>query len=110
MTPVYLLFLLVSIACMVLVDHRFRLVFWRDARRAAITVGIGAGVLLLTDLIGIALGVFGLAPTWAMTGILLAPELPLEEIFFLVFLAYLTMNLLGLFALLDRRARQEDHR
>ena len=30
-----------------------------------------------------------------MTGILLAPELPLEELFFLTLLTYMTMNLLG---------------
>ena len=31
-----------------------------------------------------------------MTGLQLAPELPVEEIFFLTLLCYLTMNLFGL--------------
>lgn len=105
MSPVYLVFLLVSTACMVLVDRRWGLFFWRDARRATWVLAIGVAVLLVADLIGIALGVFSRAPTWAMTGILLGPELPLEEPVFLAFLCYLTMNLL---ALAERMPRGED--
>ena len=42
-----------------------------------------------------------------MTGIMLAPELPLEEAFFLFFLSYLTMVLFtGLVQLLRWRAEQ----
>lgn len=103
MSPVYLVFLLVSTACMVLVDRRWRLFFWRDARRATWVLVISVVVLLLADIVGIALGVFSRAPTWAMTGVLLGPELPLEEPIFLAFLAYLTMNLLALFERLPRR-------
>lgn len=32
-----------------------------------------------------------------MTGLLIAPELPIEEVFFLTLLSYLTMNLYGAF-------------
>lgn len=103
MSPVYLVFLLVSTACMVLVDRRWRLFFWRDARRATWVLVISVVVLLVADIVGIALGVFSRAPTWAMTGVLLGPELPLEEPIFLAFLAYLTMNLLALFERLPRR-------
>lgn len=103
MSPVYLVFLLVSTACMVLVDRRWRLFFWRDARRATWVLVISVIVLLVADIVGIALGVFSRAPTWAMTGVLLGPELPLEEPIFLAFLAYLTMNLLALFERLPRR-------
>jgi len=40
-----------------------------------------------------------------MTGIMLAPQLPLEEAFFLLFLCYQTMILFtGIVALLRRRA------
>jgi len=96
MSPTYLAILLVLLACMVVLDARLRLFFWRAPGRAAAVLAIGAGFLLLADLVGIATGVFGLAPTWAMTGVLLAPELPLEEPFFLIFLCYLTMNLVAL--------------
>jgi len=94
-SPVYLAILLVLIACMVLVDRHWRLAFWRDARRATIALVASVVLLLVIDLIGIALGVFYRAQTWAMTGVLLAPELPLEEPVFLAFLAYLALNLLS---------------
>lgn len=97
MSVLYLVGLLVVIGCMVLLDRRFRLAFWRDRRRAWITLGFGLILLLTIDLIGIALGVFFRAPTKIMTGILLAPELPLEEPVFLAFLLYLTINLIGIF-------------
>jgi len=108
MSALYLLLLVAAIACMVLVDRRWRLAFWCDARRAAIVLTAGVVTLLLADIIGIALGVFSRASTWAMTGVLLGPELPLEEPVFLAFLTYLTMNLL---ALGDRiRTRSEESR
>lgn len=105
MSPTYLLCLLAASACMVLVDRRWRLFFWRDARRAAWVLVIGVALLLVADVVGIALGVFSRAPTWAMTGILLGPELPLEEPLFLAFLTYLTMNLVAIFERLPRRER-----
>jgi lycopene cyclase domain-containing protein len=105
MSPIYLLCLLAASACMVLVDRRWRLFFWRDARRATWVVAIGVAMLLVADVVGIALGVFSRAPTWAMTGIVLGPELPLEEPLFLAFLTYLTMNLVAIFERLPRRER-----
>lgn len=105
MSPIYLLCLLAASACMVLVDRRWRLFFWRDARRAAWVLVIGVALLLVADVVGIALGVFSRAPTWVMTGIVLGPELPLEEPLFLAFLTYLTMNLVAIFERLPRRER-----
>lgn len=105
-TPVYLVVLLVLLGCMVLLDRRWRLAFWRDARRAAIALTVGIVLLLVVDVVGITLGVFYRASTWAMTGILLGPELPLEEPFFLAFLSYLTLNLLGAAERLPSRAHR----
>jgi lycopene cyclase domain-containing protein len=94
MSVIYLLVLLVSIGCMVLLDRRFSLFFWRDARRAAIVILAGLLFFVVWDLFGIGLGIFYRGETAFMTGILVAPELPLEELFFLAFLSYLTMVLL----------------
>jgi lycopene cyclase domain-containing protein len=105
MSPIYLLFLLGACVCMVIIDRRWQLFFWRDARRAGWVLAIGVALLLIADVVGIALGVFSRAPTWAMTGVVLASELPLEEPVFLAFLAYLTMNLVALFERLPRRER-----
>lgn len=105
MSLAYLACVLVALAAMVLLDRRFRLVFWRDARRAAITLAIGLAFFLAWDVAGIALGVFARGASPAMTGIEVAPDLPLEEIFFLVFLCYLTLVLIvGARLVLDRLA------
>ena len=52
------------------------------------------GVLffLIWDLAGITLGIFFRGNPGLLTGIQLSPELPLEELFFLTLLCYLTMN------------------
>ena|SRR5690554_2403424 len=92
---VYLAALLVSLGCMALLDWRFRLFFWRDAKRAAIVLVIGVVFFLAWDLAGIGLDIFYRGETDIMTGVLLAPELPLEEAFFLALLCYLTMNIYG---------------
>ncbi|TFC79742.1 lycopene cyclase domain-containing protein [Cryobacterium cheniae] len=108
MTFAYLLTLLVSLAAMVLLDHRFRLFFWRSPGRAAVVLGAGLVFFLVWDLFGIGLGIFYRGETTLMTGLLLAPELPVEEFFFLTFLCYLTMNAVqGARLLLAARAVDE---
>lgn len=88
----YLAALLVSLTGMVVLDRRFRLFFWQDARRATVVLTTGIVFFLIWDLAGISLGVFFRGAGQWMTGILLAPELPLEEVFFLTLLSYMTMN------------------
>lgn len=101
---VYLAALLVSLTGMVVLDRRFRLFFFVDAWRAAVVLVVGVAFFLVWDLVGIDLGIFFRGETEIMTGIQLAPELPLEEVFFLVLLCYLTMNVYGGFSqLLGRR-------
>jgi len=98
----YLAALLLSLGCMALLDWRFSLFFWRDALRAAIVLVVGVVFFVAWDLAGIGLDIFFRGETEIMTGVLLAPELPLEEAFFLALLCYLTMNVYGWFSL--RRA------
>jgi lycopene cyclase domain-containing protein len=93
MSFLYLIALLVALTGMVLIDHRFRLFFWRSGRKAAIVLVVGLVFFLAWDLAGIGLGIFFRGETAFMTGVQLAPELPLEEPFFLALLCYLTMNL-----------------
>lgn len=100
--------LLVSITGMAVLDHRFRLFFFHDARRAAVVLVAGVLFFVLWDLVGIATGVFFRGETEYMTGWLLAPELPVEEIGFLTLLCYLTMNLyVAAGRVLDRRRGAE---
>ena len=93
MTFLYLGILVASLACMVLLDLRYRLVFGAVGPRAVIVLAIGIIFFLAWDLAGIALGIFHRGENAVSTGILLAPELPLEELVFLAFLCYLTLVL-----------------
>lgn len=104
MNLVYLGSLLVCLACVVAVDVRFRLFLGRDWRRALIVLAVGLAFFLAWDLAGIGLGIFLRGDGPFMTGIMLAPELPLEEPVFLVFLCEVTMVLvLGAQRLLRER-------
>ncbi len=75
-----------------LLDFRHRVaVFGGAPGRTAVIVAVSVVFFLAWDIVGIATGVFfrGSGP-W-MTGILLGPELPLEELFFLILLSYSTL-------------------
>ncbi len=107
MSVLYLVLLLGSLGCMLLLDRRFRLFFWHDARAAAIVSAVGVAFFLAWDLAGIGLGIFLRGDGVAATGILLAPHLPLEEPIFLLFLVVCTMVLYtGSSRLLHRRDRR----
>ena len=88
----YLAALAVALTGMVMLDRRFRLFFWSAPRRAAIVLIVGVLFFLAWDLAGDGLGVFIRGETDFMTGVQVAPEVPLEEVFFLTLLCYLTMN------------------
>lgn len=88
---IYLAALVTGIACMLLLDFRFRLFLWRDARAAVIVTVIGVAFLLAWDIAGIGLGIFLRGEGQIASGILLAPELPIEEPVFLLFLVLCTM-------------------
>ncbi|ALJ18447.1 lycopene cyclase domain-containing protein [Microbacterium sp. No. 7] len=90
---VYLGCLLVGIGCMLLIDRRFGLFFWRSPAAAALVTAAGVTFLLLWDAAGIAAGIFLRGQAQIASGIVLAPELPLEEPVFLVFLVLCTMVL-----------------
>ena len=87
----YLLALCVSIGGLVLLDWRYKLAFWHDARRTALTVGIAMAVFIVWDLIGIGLGIFFKGHGAYMLPVELLPEFPIEELFFLFLLCYVTL-------------------
>ena len=100
----YLLALLVSLTGMVVLDRRWGLFFWRAPAAAAVVLTAGVLFFLAWDLVGITAGIFYRGETAFMTGLQVAPELPVEEVFFLAFLCYLFMNALqGARMLLERR-------
>lgn len=99
----YLAALLGAITGIALLDRRFRLAFWADRRRTVLTVGIAVVGFLVWDLVGIGLGIFSRGEAPYMTGLLLAPELPVEEAVFLTLLCY---NALVAWRWFDRVARR----
>jgi len=102
---VYLAALLVSIVGVATLDRRFTLFLFRDPARGAVTLLVGVVFFLVWDLVGIDLGIFFRGETAFMTGWQLYPELPVEEVFFLVLLCWLTMDLhAGARLVLARRA------
>ncbi|MEU4015334.1 lycopene cyclase domain-containing protein [Microbacterium sp. NPDC028030] len=104
MGAIYLTALLLSLGCMLLLDWRFRLFFWRDAVTAGVVTAVGVVFFLLWDVAGITSGIFFRGEGVIASGILLAPELPIEEPVFLAFLVVCTMVLYtGAARLLERR-------
>lgn len=93
MTFAYLGCLLGGLACMGLLDWRFGLFWFADARRAAWVHGIGFVCFIAWDLLGIGFGVFTRGPSPYLSGIEIVPHLTLEELFFLAFLIWCTMVL-----------------
>lgn len=89
----YLAALLLSTGCMLLLDWRYRLFFFHHAASAAMVTAAGTVFFLLWDVAGIALGIFLEGGSRYATGIMLGPEMPLEEPFFLIFLVICTMVL-----------------
>ena len=107
MPGLYALAILASFLGVGLIDWRWRLALFADLRRALIVVGATAALLLVWDLVGIALGIFVLGDGPALLGIEVAPHLPVEELGFVTFLAYVSLvAVAGVQRLLEaRRAR-----
>jgi lycopene cyclase domain len=87
----YLAALIFSIIGTSLIDIRHGLALCVSPVATVAAVFVGVAVFLAWDLIGIELGIFFIGPAEHVSGILLAPELPLEEFFFLILLSYSTL-------------------
>jgi len=89
----YLFALIISIGGLLLIDRRLKLAFWHDKRRTALTLGIGILVFIMWDIVGIKLGIFFKGAGEYMLPFQIAPEFPIEELFFLFLLCYVTLLL-----------------
>ena len=87
----YLASILFSILGIGLLDFRHKLAIATKPVAALVAISVGVAVFIGWDLIGIALGIFFRGQTPFLTGIMLAPELPFEELFFLILLCYTTL-------------------
>lgn len=76
---------------MLLIDRRFLLAFWYDRRRTWLTLAISGALFVIWDILGIVLRIFRHGGSPYDTGILIAPEFPIEELLFLAFFMYCTL-------------------
>lgn len=87
----YLTALLLSIAGLAALDWRHQLAFWHDYKRTAATVFIGVGIFVAWDLAAINRGIFIHGDSSYALPYTIAPEFPVEELFFLTLLCYSTL-------------------
>ncbi len=73
------------------IDFRSRFALFVYPLRTVLTLVLGILFFLVWDVVGISLGIFFKGQTQLLTGVMLAPEVPLEEIFFLAVLCYTTL-------------------
>jgi lycopene cyclase domain-containing protein len=89
----YLSGLTFSLVGLGLLDWRFRTAFTVNKKAAAFAILIPTIFFIIWDVAGIAMGIFFRGDTSHLTGILLAPEFPIEELFFLLLLNYTALTL-----------------
>lgn len=107
---VYLACLIFSILGCLTLDLRLKLAITQHARRTLFTVAAGTLFLLTWDMVGVQTGVFFRGSSQFLTGYLLAPEIPVEEIFFLILLCYSTLLVflgLGRLAHREKKTKRE---
>jgi len=89
----YLAALLGAIACLALLDHHYKFVWWHNRVLAARTIVFGVTFFLAWDVAGVTSGIFFPGDSPFDTGWLLLPGVPIEELFFLTLLMYQTLIL-----------------
>jgi lycopene cyclase domain-containing protein len=100
MQGLYLGLLLLSLAGVVALDHRWKLALFDDARRAVLVIVLSVAFFIGWDIAGVANGVFFKGDSNLLIGWDIAREVPIEEVFFLTLLTHLA---LVAFRLAERR-------
>ena len=102
-TGLYLAALLVSIAGLVVLDLRWRLFLGAAPLRAAVVLVVGVAGFLAWDAAGVGTGHLLRGPQHLLIGVDLAPQIPIEELFFLILLCLSAMEAFTLAAALLHR-------
>lgn len=93
MKAAYLIALLGAIGCLVLCDYRYHLAFFFDTKRTFKTLITCWVFFLLWDILGVGLGIFFPGSSRFVLGVEVLPNVPVEELFFLFLLTYITLLL-----------------
>lgn len=88
MPGLYLGALLFSILGLALLDRKYGLVFFANAKQAAVTTAVCVLFFSIWDAVGIANGIFFKGDNELLIGLEVFHEYPIEEAFFLTLLAY----------------------
>ncbi len=103
MSALYLLGLLVSLAGCLAADIRLKLAIAVQTRRTLLSVASGVLFFVIWDMVGIQAGIFFRGESPFLLGFEIAPQFPVEELFFLTLLSYSTLlSFLGLGRLVHR--------
>lgn len=87
----YLFGLIFSICGLLAFDWRHKLAFFHDAKRSGLTIVIAICIFIIWDLLGIGLGIFYSGNSNYALPFMLLPNFPVEELFFLFLLCYVTL-------------------
>ena len=101
MSSLYILALLASLGCLLLVDYRFKLAWFKSRKRSLRTVVVGICFFVVWDIVGILLDIFYTGSSPYILRLFLAPDFPVEELFFLALLMY---SSLIIYRLLEEKA------
>ncbi len=93
MNFIYLACLLFSLVGLALLDFRFKLAFGKNPKAAAVSILVPYVIFVIWDFAGINLGIFFKGESNLLTGVMVAPHFPIEELFFLGVLCYTTLIL-----------------
>ena len=89
----YLIGLLFGLSGLAVLDWRYRVALFAQPARALGTLGIGVAFFLVWDMVGVGLNIFYVGSSPYLTGVRVAPEVPVEELLFLTLLCYQTLLL-----------------
>lgn len=106
MNFLYLLTLAVSLAGLGALDHKHKLAFFKNSKAALIATGLPYLLFVAWDFTGIFLGVFFKGDSPFLSGLMLAPDFPIEELFFLAVLCYSTLIIANWLPLLLSRGKK----
>ena len=91
MNFLYLSALMVSLTGLGIIDSKYKLAFAKNPKAAIVAMAIPYLLFVIWDTAGIALGIFFKGQSKFLTGIMLAKDFPIEEVFFLALLCYTTL-------------------
>ena len=87
----YLIGLVISISGLIVLDRKFQLAFFHNFKRTAMTLAVAVWLFIVWDIFGISFGIFFHGNSAYSLPYRIVPEFPIEELFFLFLLTYVTL-------------------